>query len=61
MKKRKGIVKDRKKTIALLCVCVCVCVWSLIHRKSSRYEWSGYRKITDQYKQNENGITYLLD
>lgn len=60
MKKRKGIVKDRKKTIALL-LCVCVCVWSLIHRKSSRYEWSGYRKITDQYKENENGITYLLD
>lgn len=59
MKKRKGIVKDRKKNNST--VVVCMCVWSLIHRKSSRYEWSGCRKITDQYKQNENGITYLLD
>lgn len=47
-------MKDRKKTIALL---LCVCV-EFDTPEEFKIKRSGCRKITDQYKENENGITY---
>lgn len=60
MKKRKGIVKDRKKTIALL-LCVCVCVeFDTPEEFKVRMEWVPQNNWSIQGKWKWNNLLVRL-
>lgn len=60
MKKRKGIVKDRKKTIALL-LCVCVCVeFDTPEEFKVRMEWVPQNNWSIQAKWKWNNLLVRL-